>query len=70
MILWGRKCQLGVNETFLRGPSFIYVTMTKCPDKKQMRGEKGLFGLQIQITVPHYEEVKAGTLVQTLKQEF
>lgn len=34
--------------------------MRKCLDKKQMRSEKSLFGLQFQITVPHYEEVKAG----------
>lgn len=65
MILWGRKHQLGVNETLLRGPSFIYVIITKCPDKKQMRGEKSLFGIHFQVTVPHYGEVKAGTLVQT-----
>lgn len=60
----GEKTSTGcVNETLLRGPSFIYVTITKCPDKKQRRGEKSLFGLYFQVTVPG--EVKAGTLVQT-----
>lgn len=34
--------------------------MRKYPDKRQFRRERGLFGLQFQVTVHYGGEVKAG----------
>lgn len=52
-------CDTGCPLTESTCPVFISAVVVKYPDEKQLRGERGLSGLQLQGTSRYFREVEA-----------